>query len=144
VKQNGRWAGGQTFPPPSLGPLYPKVQRDAVERGVDPPKAERSTMTTYDLKQTGQLNEARHPAVCAWLSLLGMRRGHRWPPELIPKSPRNGWDIAGSESPWTLYGHVMPGMQEDAAAQAAAGPSGRKKYRQVNGSKSLPEVLLSY
>ena len=58
MKQNGRWAGGQTFPSPSLGPLYPQVQRDAVERGVDPRKVERSTMTTSDLKQTGQLIEA--------------------------------------------------------------------------------------
>ena len=36
----------------------PRVQRDAVERGVDPRKVERSTMTTYDLKQTDQLIEA--------------------------------------------------------------------------------------
>lgn len=53
---------------------------------VDPPKVERSTMTTYDLKQTGQLIEAMRgtrlfaPTLLA--VLLGMRRGEiaalRW------------------------------------------------------------------
>jgi integrase len=53
---------------------------------VDPPKVERSTMTTYDLKQTGQLIEVMRgsrlfvPTLLA--VLLGMRRGEiaalRW------------------------------------------------------------------
>ena len=43
-----------------------------------------------------------------------------------------------------LYGHVMPGMREDAAARVHAAPSGRKEHRQVNGSKRPLEVLLSY
>lgn len=53
---------------------------------VDPPKVERATMTTYDLKQTGQLIEAMRstrlfvPTLLA--VLLGMRRGEiaalRW------------------------------------------------------------------
>jgi hypothetical protein len=38
----------------------------------------------------------------------------------IPKSPRNGWDISKLEITWDLYGHVMPGMQEDAAARVDA------------------------
>ena len=58
MKQNGPRAGGQTFSSTLAGSVMPRVQRDAVERGVDPPKVERSTMTTYDLKQTGQLIEA--------------------------------------------------------------------------------------
>jgi len=43
-----------------------------------------------------------------------------WPPEPIPKSPRN--DLGHSKIGITLdlYSHVMPGMQEDAAARVDA------------------------
>jgi hypothetical protein len=36
-----------------------------------------------------------------------------------------------------LYSHVMPGMQEDAAARVDAALQAAKKHRQVNGSKAV-------
>jgi len=63
----------------------PRVQRDAVERGVDPPQGR--TVHDDDLGPEADRSidrgDAGHPA-------------------------RNGWDIAGSESPWTFTATWCP------------------------------------
>ncbi|MEH2544882.1 integrase [Bradyrhizobium sp. AZCC 2262] len=113
---------------------------------MDPPKVERSTMTTYDLKQTGQLIEAMRSTRlfapgCPYWGCGGVRSLASGAHPKVA-SERLGHSRIGITL--DLYGHVMPGMQEDAAARVGAGLSGRKNHRQVNGSKSPLEVLLSY